>query len=78
MSSRGNCYDNSTVESFFGTLKNELDWERRFNSPEQAKVSIFEYIECWYNNKRRHSGLGYLSPNQFEEKYYRNSSYDFV
>ena len=78
MSSKGNCYDNSMVESFFGTLKTELEWEGRFNSIEQAKASIFEYVKCWYNNKRRHSALGYLSPNQFEEKYYKNSSYDFV
>jgi putative transposase len=78
MSARGNCYDNSMVESFFGTLKTELDWNQKFTTREQAKASIFEYIECWYNNKRLHSSLGYLSPSEFEAKYYKNSSYDFV
>ncbi len=78
MSSKGNCYDNSMVESFFGTLKTELEWNKRFGSIEQAKTSIFEYIECWYNNKRRHSSLGYLSPKEFEEQYYKNCSYESV
>lgn len=78
MSSKGNCYDNSMVESFFGTLKTELEWNQKFDSIEQAKASIFEYVECWYNNKRRHSSLGYLSPKEFEEQYYKNSSYDSV
>ena len=75
MSSKGNCYDNAVVESFFGTLKTELDWNRKFDNIDQAKANIFEYIECWYNNKRRHSSLGYLSPREFEEQYYKNCSY---
>jgi transposase InsO family protein len=78
MSSRGNCYNNSMVESFFGTLKTGLEWNQKFDSTEQARASIFEYIECWYNNKRRHSSLGYLSPKEFEEQYYKNRSYDYV
>lgn len=78
MSSRGNCYDNSMVESFFGTLKSELEWNQKFESADQAKASIFEYIECWYNNKRRHSSLGYLSPKEFEDQYYKNCSYQNV
>lgn len=74
MSSKGRCYDNAPVESFFGTLKTELDWNGRFESYEKAKIKLFEYIYCWYNNNRRHSSLGYLSPREFESRY-QNCSY---
>ncbi len=66
MSRRGNCYDNAPVESFFGTLKQELVYRTRFAGHRQARLAIFEYIEAFYNRKRRHSFLGYLSPEQFE------------
>lgn len=66
MSRPGNCYDNAVAESFFGTLKTELVNRMRYRTHEQAKSSIFEWIECWYNRKRRHSSLGYLSPEAFE------------
>jgi putative transposase len=68
MSRKGNCYDNACVESFFASLKNELVNEARYRSRQQAKVSIFEYIEVFYNRLRLHSTLGYLSPLDFEER----------
>ncbi len=68
MSRRANCYDNAVVESFFATLEWELidrsDWHTR----DEARLAIFEYIECWYNPKRRHSSLGYLSPAEYEQQ----------
>ncbi|HEV8378533.1 MAG TPA: IS3 family transposase [Tepidisphaeraceae bacterium] len=68
MSRSGNCYDNAVVESFFGTLKSELVHRMRYRTREQAKGSVFEWIECWYNRRRRHSSLGYLSPEAFEAR----------
>jgi len=66
MSRRGDCYDNAAMESFWGTLKTELVNHERYASPAQARRSIFEYIEVFYNRIRRHSSLGYLSPEAFE------------
>jgi putative transposase len=66
MSSKGNCYDNAPTESFFSTLKRELVYRQSFKTREEAKQSLFEYIEVFYNRQRRHSTLGYLSPMQFE------------
>jgi transposase InsO family protein len=66
MSRRGNCYDNAPTESFFGTLKQELIYRTSFATREQARQAIFEYIEVFYNRQRRHSTLGYLSPESFE------------
>ena len=66
MSRPGNCYDNAVVESFFGTLKSELVHRRRYRTRAEARADVFEWIECWYNRRRRHSSLGYLSPEQFE------------
>ena len=67
MSRKGDCYDNAVAESFFATLEFELlmknDWETR----EDARRAIFRYIETWYNRKRRHSTLGYVSPAAYEE-----------
>ena len=65
MSGKGNCYDNACVESFFSTLKGECA-DVVFDSRLEAKNSIFEYIEVWYNRKRLHSTLGYISPLEFE------------
>ncbi len=67
MSRRGNCWDNAVVESFFGTLKTELD-EDVFESRAQASRAVFEFIEIWYNRQRRHSTLGYRTPAAFEEE----------
>ena len=69
MSRRGNCYDNAVAESFFKTLKKELVRKQIFYSREVAASKIFEYIEMFYNPKRRHSYLNYLSPNEFEKRY---------
>jgi putative transposase len=67
MSRPGNCYDNAVAESFIGTLKNELIHRvERYRTRDQARSSVFQWIECWYNRKRRHSSLGYLSPEAFE------------
>lgn len=66
MSRRGNCYDNTVVESFFSTLKNELVHHCDFQTRDEARAAIFEYIEVFYNRSRRHQTLGYVSPVQFE------------
>lgn len=66
MSRVGNCYDNATMESFWGTLKTEHVYRRKFTSRAEAKRSIFLWMEGWYNRRRRHSALGYQSPEQFE------------
>jgi putative transposase len=67
MSRSGNCYDNAYVESFFGTLKTELVHGERYRSRLEARLSIFEYVEVFYNRQRRHSALGYRSPEQYEK-----------
>jgi putative transposase len=67
MSRTGNCWDNAPAESFFGILKRELIFHKRYLSRSQARQSIFDYIERFYNRRRIHSSLGYLTPNEFEE-----------
>lgn len=69
MSGRGNCYDNAVAESFFATLKTEEAHGTPYLTRQQAKTSIFSYIETFYNPKRRHSSLNYLSPIDFERLY---------
>ena len=66
MSRKGNCWDNAVVESFFSTLKQELVYRTDFDTHEQARLALFEYIEAFYNRRRRHSTLGYVSPVDFE------------
>jgi transposase InsO family protein len=66
MSRPGNCYDNACVESFFGTFKTELVHREHYRTRAEARSSVFEWIECWYNRRRRHSSLGYVSPEAFE------------
>ena len=66
MSRTGNCYDNAVMESFFGLFKRELVHQETYATHEQARASIFEYIEVFYNRQRRHSSLGYVSPVEFE------------
>jgi transposase InsO family protein len=65
MSRRGNCYDNAVMESFFSTVKSELG--ERFDSHGEAKMELFDYIEVFYNQRRRHSTLGQVSPAAFEK-----------
>lgn len=67
MSRTGNCYDNACVESLFHTLKTELVYDERYFTRKEARKSIFEYLEVFYNRQRRHSLLGYQSPADFEE-----------
>lgn len=69
MSRRGNCYDNAPVESFFASLKRELVHRAAFATREEARATVFEWIAVWYNRKRMHSSLGYVSPEQYEEQY---------
>lgn len=68
MSRRGDCYDNAVVESFFSTLKNELVNGRLFESREEARMELFEYIESFYNRQRIHQSLNYLTPEMMERK----------
>lgn len=66
MSRRANCWDNAPMESFFATLKKELVHHERYATHAEARLSLFEYIECFYNRVRLHSTLGYVAPAQFE------------
>ena len=67
MSGKGNCYDNAVTESFFHTLKTEHVYFEKYQTREQAKHSVFEYIEVFYNRLRKHSFLGYKTPVKFAE-----------
>jgi putative transposase len=68
MSRRGNCWDNAPMESFFASLKRELVYRVHFATREEARVAIFEWIAVWYNRQRRHSSLGYLTPEAYERE----------
>ena len=67
MSRRANCWDNASMESFFASLKKELVHHENYQTREEAKASIFEYIEVFYNRQRRHSSPGYKSPAEYEQ-----------
>lgn len=67
MSRKGNCWDNAVAESFFGTLKTELVHHEKYKTREQARLNIFDYIETFYNKRRLHSYLNYISPDDFEK-----------
>jgi putative transposase len=71
MSRKGNCWDNAVAESFFKTIKVEWIYRHTFTNQEQAQLSIFEWIESWYNRRRRHSALGYQTINEFERNNYK-------
>ena len=66
MSRKGNPYDNAVMESFYRTLKRELVKGSNYDNPEQARLDIFKYIECYYNTKRMHSTLNYMSPLEYD------------
>jgi len=66
MSRRANCWDNAVAESFFASLKMELVYQTRWRTKDEARSALFEYIEVFYNPRRRHSALGYKSPAEFE------------
>lgn len=67
MSRIGNCWDNAPMESFFKSMKSEWIYHQEFMDKTQASVAVFEYIESWYNRKRLHSALGYLTPALYEK-----------
>jgi putative transposase len=73
MGSVGDCYDNALCESFFATLKSELIDRYHFRILAEAKAAVFTFIESWYNQKRRHSSIGYLSPNDYEHRHHKHS-----
>ena len=66
MSRKANCYDNASMEAFWSTLKLERLYRRRFADHSEARSTLFQYIESFYNTRRRHSSLGYHSPLDFE------------
>jgi transposase InsO family protein len=70
MSRKGNCYDNAPMESFWGTLKNELVHHSRYLTRQEAIQEITEYIEVFYNRQRRQAGLGFMSPAAYEKQFY--------
>ena len=74
MGSVGDAYDNAMAESFFATLECELLERRSFKTKAEARTALFSYIEGWYNPRRRHSALGYLSPANFERKQHMNDA----
>ena len=69
MGTVGDCYDNSMMESFWGTMQLELLDSRTWNTRAELANAIFEWIECWYNPKRRHSRVGMFSPAEFETRH---------
>lgn len=71
MSGTGNCYDNAITETFFHSLKTEMIFWQRFDTRDEARGKIFDYIECWYNRQRLHSSLDYRTPAEFEQQFYR-------
>jgi putative transposase len=74
MSGKGNCYDNAPMESFWGTLKQELVYHRHFKTRQEARQAITEYIEIFYNRQRIQAKLGYLSPAAYLRRYYETGS----
>ena len=75
MNSVGSWYDNAPMESFFGTLKSELVYHQVYHSRSEAKSQLFFYIESFYNRRRLHSALGYVSPDAYQQQYYRNRQF---
>lgn len=71
MSRKANCWDNAVAESFFKTLKTECVYHQQYNTIIEAELSVFEYIEIWYNRKRIHSSLGYRTPVEFEAFFFQ-------
>ncbi|WP_299762629.1 IS3 family transposase [uncultured Pontibacter sp.] len=68
---QGHCWDNAVTESFFKTMKTEMVYHHQFTTRHEARLAVFEYIASFYNRKRRHSALGYLTPCQYEEWLYQ-------
>ena len=74
MSRKGNCYDNACAETFFSTIKCEILYHNRYKTREEAHKDIFWYIEIYYNRKRRHQALGYMTPMQFKQAFFENEN----
>jgi putative transposase len=74
MGSVGACFDNAMCESFFATLECELVNRRTFKTVEEARLEVFDYIEGWYNTRRRHSGIAYQSPVEYERLHQKIAS----
>jgi len=74
MSRKGNCYDNAAMESFWATLKTEMRLTKPFETMEQARLAIFDYIETFYNRNRLHSSIGYTTPMEFEAQLSPNNA----
>jgi transposase InsO family protein len=77
MSGKGHCFDNAVAESFFHTLKTEHTNFNNYRIREEAKNSIFEYVEVFYNRKRLHSTIGYLSPEEFENSWRKQNALSY-
>ncbi|WP_237144614.1 IS3 family transposase [Pontibacter pamirensis] len=73
MSRKGNCWDNAVAESFFKTMKTKMVYHHKFANRKEARLAVFEYIESFYNRKRRHSALGYLTPCLYEDLLYNQA-----
>ena len=73
MSRKGNCWDNAVAENFFGIMKKEYVSQTKFETRNDAKLGIFDYIEAWYNTQRIHSKLGYLTPAEFDGLYIKSA-----
>ncbi len=69
MSKRGDCWDNAAMESFFSSLKIERIYRKKYVTREEVRADVFDYIEMFYNPRRRHSTLGQISPVEFEKRY---------
>jgi len=74
MSPKGNCWDNAPAESFFKTLKAELQMDRPFTNDIEARTAIFAFIDLWYNRKRLHSAIGYQTPIQAARRLTHNKA----
>jgi len=72
MSRKGNCYDNACAETFFSTIKCEMLYNNQYATREEVRRDIFWYIETFYNRRRRHQALNYLTPFDFKQQYYKN------
>ena len=70
MGSVGDAYDNALAEAFFATLETELSMRTAFTTRTAARLALFDFIEAFYNSQRRHSALGYLSPAEFERRWW--------
>jgi transposase InsO family protein len=78
MGAKGSCFDNAVLESFHATIKKDLIHRRSWPTKAGARVAVFEYIEAFYNRRRRHSTLGYLSPAEFENGSLRRQRADLA